>query len=250
MDIVARCHGFQPSVTATPLRHCHRMTAAMVVLTGRVTRVGLSRWAGNGGSDRTVQRFFATGLPWAPLCWVCFPHQGDRPAETSLVGGEEVVATKAGTHPQGLARFLASLDGTPVPGVACFTLSLGRVQARRSWPIRVEHGVRSDAAHAASKAQAAAQKPTAPGAQRRPGRPKGRQHTPTADGTFTPECWRLPSGRAALRHRLAGGGSLPSWGLEGHWGNPHAWPRARPRPRHLMAKRRDDAAWSCPSTGS
>ena len=60
MDIVALCQCFQPYVTATTLRHFHRITAAMVVITGRVTMLGLSRWAGKGGSYRTVQRFFST----------------------------------------------------------------------------------------------------------------------------------------------------------------------------------------------
>jgi len=30
----------------------------MLVMTGRVTMLGLARWAGKGGSYRTVQRFF------------------------------------------------------------------------------------------------------------------------------------------------------------------------------------------------
>ena len=37
----------------------------MLVMPGRITMLGLSRWAGKGGSYRTVQRFFATVLPWA-----------------------------------------------------------------------------------------------------------------------------------------------------------------------------------------
>jgi hypothetical protein len=44
----------------------------MLVMTGRVTMLGLSRWAGQGGSYRTVQRFFATVIPWAILFWVFF----------------------------------------------------------------------------------------------------------------------------------------------------------------------------------
>ena len=33
---------------------------------------GIARWAGAGGSYRTVQRFFATVLPWASLFWLFF----------------------------------------------------------------------------------------------------------------------------------------------------------------------------------
>jgi hypothetical protein len=44
------------------------------------------------------------------------------------------------------------LYGKPVPGVAFFTLSLVSVQKRRSFPLRVEQVVRSDAEKAASTA--------------------------------------------------------------------------------------------------
>ncbi len=72
MDIVALCQCLQPYVTVTTLRQFSRMALAMLVMTGRVTMLGLSRWAGKGGSYRTVQRFFATVMPWATLFWVFF----------------------------------------------------------------------------------------------------------------------------------------------------------------------------------
>ena len=43
-----------------------------------------------------------------------------------------------------------------MPGLAFFTLSLISTQARRSFPVRVEQVIRSDAEKAASKAKAAA----------------------------------------------------------------------------------------------
>jgi len=73
VDIVALFPCLQPAVTATTRRHCSRIAMTMVVMTGRVTLLGLSRWAGQGGSYRTVQRFFATVMPWATLFWVFFP---------------------------------------------------------------------------------------------------------------------------------------------------------------------------------
>jgi hypothetical protein len=54
VDIVALFHSLQPHVTATTRRHFSRIAMAMVVRTGRVTMFGLSRWAGTGGSSRTV----------------------------------------------------------------------------------------------------------------------------------------------------------------------------------------------------
>src|SRR5262252_10948042 len=105
------------------------------------------------------------------LFWVFFRHHGYRADDVYLLGGDEVVVTKAGKHTHGLDRFLSSLYGKPVPGLAFFTLSLVSVQKRRSFPMRVEQVVRSDAAKAASKAKTALKLPKAARAMRRPGRP-------------------------------------------------------------------------------
>ena len=156
MDIVALCQCLQPHVPATTRRQFSRIALAMLVMTGRVTMLGLARWAGKGGSYRTVQRFFSTVLPWATLFWVFFRQQVYRPEDVYLLAGDEVVATKAGKHTHGLDRFFSSLYGKPVPGLAFFTLSLVSTQARRAFPLRVEQVVRSDAEKAASKAKAAA----------------------------------------------------------------------------------------------
>src|SRR5216117_3296621 len=102
MDILACLHCLQPTVPRTTLRPCRRMALAMLVMTGRVTMLGLSRWAGPGGSDRTVQRFFSQALPWAMLFWVFFRQHIDRADEVYLLVGDEVVATKAGKHTYGL----------------------------------------------------------------------------------------------------------------------------------------------------
>jgi hypothetical protein len=97
------------------------------------------------------------------------------------------MVTKAGKHTPGRDRFCASFYGKPGPGVAFFTLSLVRVQARRSFPRRVEQVGRREAEQAASTAQAAATKAMAPCAKRRPGRPQGSKTKPQADGPCPPE---------------------------------------------------------------
>src|SRR3712207_1113767 len=108
MDIVALFDCLQPHVTATTLRQCSRIAWAMLVITGRITMLGLSRWAGKGGSYRTVQRFFAQALPWAMLLWVFFRQHVYRPKDVYVLAGDEVVVTKAGTHTPGLDRFFSS----------------------------------------------------------------------------------------------------------------------------------------------
>jgi putative transposase len=98
MDSLALFQCLHPYVTATTLRQCSRIASAMLVMTGRVTMLGMARWAGPGGSYRTVQRFFSTVIPWATLLWVFFRQHLYRPGEVYLLAGDEVVVTKAGKH--------------------------------------------------------------------------------------------------------------------------------------------------------
>src|SRR5215510_1131104 len=249
MDIVALLQCLQPYVSASTLRQCSRIVRALLVMTGRVTMLGMSRWAGKGGSYRTIQRFFATIIPWGLLFWVFFRHYLYCPGDVYLVAGDDVIVTKAGKHTHGLDRFFASLYGKPVPGLAFFTLSLVSVQKRRSFPMRIEQVVRSDAEKAASKAKAAAKKPKAPCKKRRPGRPKGSRNKPKADGTCTPELQRIAGWLDALLQLIATVLSVTYLVLDGHFGNHNALQMARQCGLHLISKLRCDAALYFPYTG-
>ncbi len=156
--------------------------------------------------------------------------------------GDAVVVTKAGQPTPGLARFFSSRYGKPVPGVAFFALSLVSIQQRRSFPIRVERVVRSDAEKAASKAKADAKTQASSTAKRRPGRPKGRKNTPNADGPLTPECARLTGMLVALLPLIAGLIPLRHGVLDGPFGHHNARPMACQCAGHLLAKLRYDAA--------
>ena len=243
MDILALFDCLQPAVTATTRRQCSRIAWAMLVMTGRVTMLGLSRWAGKGGSYRTVQRFFSQTLPWAILFWGFFRRHIYRPSDVYLLVGDEVVATKAGTHTHGLDRFFASLYGKPVPGLAFFTLSLVSTQQRRSFPIRVEQVVRSDAEKAARR------KPTPSTAKRRLGRPKDSKNNTKADVTLTPELLRITGMLGALRQWIAGVVPLTYLMLDGHFGNHNALQMVRQHNLHLISKLRCDAALYFPYAG-
>jgi putative transposase len=249
MDMLALCQCLQPHVTATTLRQLSRMVWAILVMSGRVTMLGICRWAGPGGSFRTVQRFFSQALPWAMLFWVFFRQHVYRPDEVYLLAGDEVVATKAGKHTHGLDRFFSSLYGKPVPGLAFFTLSLVSTQQRRSFPIHVEQVVRSAAEKAASKAKADAKKQTPAIAKRRPGRPKGRKNSPKADVPLTPELLRITGMLDALLKLIAGFLPLTYLLLDGHFGNHNALQMARQSHLHLISKLRCDAALYLPYTG-
>jgi len=249
MDIVALLQCLRPHVTTTTHRRLRRITLGLLRMTGRITMLGISRWAGKGGSYRTVQRLFSTVLPWAMLFWVFFRQHVYCPADVYFVAGDEVIVTKAGKHTHGLDRFFSSLYGKPVPGLAFFTLSLVSVQKRRSFPMRLEQVVRSDAEKAASKAKAAAKKPKGAQATRRPGRPKGSKNTPKAAATLTPELVRITGMLTALLHLIATVLSVTYLVLDGHFGNHNALYMARQCGLHLISKLRYDAALYFPYTG-
>jgi putative transposase len=249
VDIVALFQCARPHMPATTIRQLSRIIVAMVAMTGRVTMLGLARWAGKGSSYRTIQRFFATCIPWGILFWVFFRQHLYSSEAVYLVAGDEVVVTKAGKNTHGLDRFFSSLYGKPVPGLAFFPLSLVSVQERRSFPMRVEQVVRSDAEKAASKAKAAAKKRHPPHEKRRPGRPKGSTNTKKATGTLTPELVRIQAMLAAWLQLIAQVLSVTYVVLDGHFGHHHALQMARQCNVHLISKLRCDAALYFPYTG-
>lgn len=71
-DILALLQPIEDQLSKTSLRQMSRIIIAMLAMTGRVTMLGLSRWAGEGGSYRTIQRFYSTAFPWAQVFWQFF----------------------------------------------------------------------------------------------------------------------------------------------------------------------------------
>jgi hypothetical protein len=202
----------------TTIHHLSRITFALLTMTGRVTMLGLSRWAGAGGSYRTVQRFFAATIPWAQLFWRFFRQHLFQAEDVYLLAGDEVVVPKAGKHTFGLDRFFSGLAQKPVPGLAFFTLALVSTTERRAFPIRVDQVVRPDAEQAASKAKAVANKTKTPAAPRKPGRPKGSTHQPKTEVALSPELQRIQGWVQALLGLLRGWLTLTYLVLDGHFG--------------------------------
>ena len=172
-DILALLQCSDTYLTTTTLRQMGRIIRAMLAMTGRVTMLGISRWAGKGGSYRTVQRFFHTAIPWAMVFWQFFRHWVFNPQDVYLLAGDECVVTKAGKQTYGLDRFFSSLYGKPVPSLAFFALSLISTQERRSFPTMVEQRVRSEAEKATAKAKAKGKKKKKKAKKQCAGRPKG-----------------------------------------------------------------------------
>src|SRR5438128_1579286 len=237
----------QSEVTMTTIRQFNLIALAMLSMTGRVTMLGISRWTGPGGSYRTVQRFFATTLPWAALFWLFFRTHLFHPDDVYLLAGDETVVSKAGKHSPGLDRFFASLYGKCIPGLAFFTLSLISTTQRRSFPIAVEQVLRS-ADEQATTAQGAT-KAAKPAVKRKPGRPKGSSTKAKASCELSPELTRIQSQIRALLERIGGLLPLTYLVLDGHFGNAATLEMARACKLHLISKLRSDSALYLPDQG-
>src|SRR3989304_3671298 len=163
MEILALLQCLNPYLAQTTLRQFSRIAFAMLVMTGRVTMLGISRWAGKGGSYRTVQRFFYTqAIPWAVLFWTFFRHHLHCLQHVYLLAGDEVVVSKAGKQTFGLDRFYASLYGKPIPGFSFFALSLVDVHEGLSIGMRVKQWLRVPLAKKARTLGAQARKQKKP----------------------------------------------------------------------------------------
>lgn len=248
-DILALLLCLQSCLPMTTIRQLSRIALALLAMTGRVTMLGIARWTGKGGSYRTVQRFFATAIPWAQLLWHFFRQHLFQPDDVYLLAGDEVVVTKAGKKTFGLDRFFSSVYQHPVPGLAFFSLALVSTKARRAFPLRVDQVVRTDAEKAASKAKAAAKQPQASASKRKPGRPKGSKNKPKADLPLSPELQRIQTWVQELLRLIAGWLCLTYLVLDGHFGNSAAFQMAQQCGLQLISKLRADAALYEPYDG-
>ena len=228
----------------TTIRQFSHIALAVLAMTGRVTMLGISRWTGQGASYRTVQRFFATVLPWANLLWLFFRTHLFDPDDRYLLAGDETIVTKSGKHTPGLDRFFASLYGKPVPGLAFFALSLISTKQRRSFPIALEQVVRSPEEKAAQKAKTAN-----PATKPKVGRPKGSSTKATPSAELSPELTRIQSLILTLLGRIGGVLPLTYLVLDGHFGTAAALQMACACKLHLISKLRADSALYLPYDG-
>jgi len=222
---------------------------ALLSMTGRVSMTGIARWSGDGASYRTIQRFFATVLPWAPILWLFFYKHHFQPDDVYILAGDEVVVTKAGKQTFGLDRFFSSVLQKTVPGVAFFSLALISTTTRRAFPLRLEQVVRTEAEKAAAKAKAAAKKTKPPAAKRKPGRPKGSKNKSKTEVSLSPELQRIQTMLQAQLHLVAGRVPLVYLAMDGHFGNNPSLQMVRGCGLHLISKLRADAALYFPYAG-
>jgi len=249
-DIITLLVEIVNSTERTMLRRMVIVIQAMLAMSGRVTMLGLSRWAGKGGSYRTIQRFFNTKINWHTLFYRFFQRHHYRAGGTYILAGDESVITKAGTKTHGLDRFYAGLFNQTVPGIAIFALSLINVSTRQSHPIQVEQVVRTEAEKEAAKAKAKERvsKKTKKG-HAKPGRPKGSKNKSKTNVTLTPELQRIQKMLKKQLSLLENTLSVTYVALDGHFGNNNALQMVRQCNLHLISKLRYDSVLYLPDTG-
>ena len=237
-DILSLLQCLLPQINATTMRQFNQIILAMLAMSGRVTMLGISRWTGNGGSYRTILRFFHTVMPWATLFWLFFRKHLLRANEVYLLAGDEVVISKSGKKTYGLDRFFSSLYSQPVLGLSFFTLSLVSVERRHSFPIQIEQVIKSNI----EKSRPSATKETKPQEKRRRGRPKGSKNKNKTEVILTSELLRIQNMINSLFKLLGDFIPLTYLVLDGHFGNNNALQMVRQVNLHIISKLRHDSA--------
>jgi hypothetical protein len=216
----------------------------MLVSTGRITMLGISRWTERGGSYRTIQRWYHSKLVWLPIMWVWFTSQLWKADHEYIAAGDEVVFGKAGKETFGLGRFFSSLQQRVIPGLSFFAFSVIDVQERQSYPIQVVQMIKP-----AEEKQPPGKKKPVKIRKRPKGRPKGSRNKKDEKPSLSPELLRIQPILQAFLLILKGVLSISYLVMDGHFGNyPSAW-LVKQAGLHFVSKLRHDAALYEPFSG-
>lgn len=243
MNILALLQCIQPDVSKTNLRRMSRIAQGMLSTSGRVTMLGLSRWAGKGGSYRTVQRWFNTVISWSAILCKFFMRHLYLPGTEYFLVGDESVVTKSGKETHGLDHFFSGLLNKVVKGIAIFSLSLVSVEERCSYPLQVEQVIRSEAEKEAAQARKRKQAKKDKAAPRKKrGRPQGSRNGDKTRVALSPELKRIQEMLIKQLKMLQAWVTVRYLALDGHFGNNSALQMVRLCGLHLISKLRYDAA--------
>ena len=242
-EIVALLQSIAPLLEPVTFRQMSRIIFAMLAITGRITMLGLSRWADKGGSYRTIQRWYHTELPWEAIHWLFFLHRLLKQKNEHIIAGDEVVIGKAGTETHGLDRFFSGLQKQVIPGLSFFVFSLVDVDEEHSYPLEMNQIVKSAEEKATSKAKKEAKKSQESEEKRQPGRPKGSKNKVKTDKVeLNPELLRIET---ALKNLLKTVGTILALKyvvLDGHFGNYPSAFMVKGTTLDLISKMRSDVA--------
>ena len=249
-DILSLFSILHPHLSTTSLRQFSCVVLALLAMTGRVTLLNLSRWTSEGGSYRTIQRFFNTVIPWGTICRVFFStYLLDRESPYILAGAETTVSKSGKPSTYGLSRFFSSVRGKTLPSLAFLGLSLVSVKERRSYPMLMEPIVRGDTRGLPSPPASEHRDDTQlPSPQRNPGRPKGSRNRNKTDVRLSDTLKHLQTMVKALLARVGDLIPLRYLVLDGYFGHNNALQMTKQCGLFLISKLRLNTALYFSST--
>lgn len=222
-----------PLLDASTYRQLLIISQTMLMMTGRITMLGISRWTEKGCSYRTVQRFFIKDIPWRVLNWAVAKPFLKPYAEDIIIAGDATTVTKSGKKTFGLGRFFSSIYSRAVPGIAFQTLSLLNTETRKSWPILIEQIL----------PKPKQKKSTCPKKKKRgKGRPKGSKNQNQRDVKLNAEMTQAQSMLKQLLIMIGNTLQIIYFVYDGAFGNNAAVQMTRQLGLHLISKLRNDSA--------
>jgi hypothetical protein len=243
-EIVALLQTIAPIVSSTVLKQMSQVIYGLLISSGRITMLEISRWTERGGSYRTIQRWYHSKILWLQVMWILFTSQLWQAGHEYIAAGDEVVIGKAGKETFGLGRFFSSLQQRVIPSISFFAVSVIDVNERQSYPIQISQIVKP----AGEKTKPDKKKLVKSGKRSR-GRPKGSKNKKDEKPTLSPELLRIQPIVQAFLAVLKGVLSISYLVMDGHFGNyPSAW-MVRQTGLHFVSKLRYDAALYEPFSG-
>jgi len=242
-EIVALLQTIAPIVSPTVLKQMSHVIYGVLITNGRLTMLEISRWTEQGGSYRTIQRWYHSKLVWLQIMWILFMSLLWKADHEYIAAGDEVVFGKAGKETFGIGRFFSSLQQRVIPGLSFFAFSVIDVNERQSYPIQVSQIVKP----AGGKTKQDHKKP-GKNAKRSKGRPKGSKNKKDEKPSLSPELLRIQPILQAFLAVLKVL-SISYLVMDGHFGNyPSTW-MVRQTGLHFVSKLRWDAALYEPFSG-
>ena len=247
-DILSLFSVSNPHLSTTSLRQLGCVVFSLLSMTGRVNMLNISRWTLQGGSYRTIQRFFNTVLPWGRLFWVFFRVHLFDPESVYILAGDETVVSKSGQSTYGLSRFFSSVSGKTLPSLAFLSLSLVSVKARRSYPMAIEQVVRGNSASETDLPAEPRDATETPPPKLKRGRPKGSRHRNKTEVVLSDTLKQIQTMVKALLARIEGLIPLRYLVLDGYFGHNSVLQMTQQCRLHLISKLRRNTALYLPPT--
>ena len=241
-EILLLLQNIAPLLEKKTLRQLSQVIFGMMVISGRITMLGLSRWTEKGGSYRNIYRLYHSELPWIAIHWLFFRLRLFKSADEHICAGDEVVLGKAGKETYGLDRFFSGIQQQVISGLSFFAFSLINVREEKSYPMQITQIVKSAEEKAASKAKAEAKKVKKTGEKKKPGRPKGSKNKDKRDVVLNPELLRIQKALKSFLKTVGTVISLKYVAMDGHFGNYPSAFMVTNENLHLISKMRSDAA--------